>query len=193
MARKQYEFKPDRTGNANFSKLYLTKKQRQTLLKWLLYALFCLVLLVLQDVVMSRVSILGATTDLVCAAILIICILQGPETGGIFALITSMIYQFSGSSPGEYAIALLTVLGVLAATFRQAYLRKGFWATVVCAIIVLMLYEMGIFLLGCATGRTYFGRAMVFLLTGGITAATIPLMYPILLSIGKIGGETWKE
>ena len=50
MAREKYEFKPDNVGTGLLSKLYLTKKQRQALLKWLLYAL---VLLVLQDVQLS--------------------------------------------------------------------------------------------------------------------------------------------
>ena len=32
-----------------------------------------------------------------------------------------------------------------------------------------------------------------FLLTAALTLLVLPAVYPILMSIGKIGGETWKE
>ena len=44
MARKKYEFQPDKQGAGFFSKLYLTRKQRLSLLRWCLYALVLLVL-----------------------------------------------------------------------------------------------------------------------------------------------------
>ena len=43
MARKKYEFQPDKQGAGFFSKLYLTRKQRLSLLRWCLYALVLLV------------------------------------------------------------------------------------------------------------------------------------------------------
>ena len=77
MAKKKYEFKPDPAGSGTLSKLYLTRKQRQSVLKWALYGLLCLAALILQDVILSELSLLGATTDLVSAAILLVCLLQG--------------------------------------------------------------------------------------------------------------------
>ena len=44
MAKKKYEFKPDKNAIGFFHKLYLTKKQRLSILKWSLYALVLLVL-----------------------------------------------------------------------------------------------------------------------------------------------------
>ena len=49
MAKKKYEFKPDPAGSGTLSKLYLTRKQRQSVLKWALYGLLCLAALILQD------------------------------------------------------------------------------------------------------------------------------------------------
>jgi hypothetical protein len=40
---------------------------------------------------------------------------------------------------------------------------------------------------------TYFSRIGSFLMTWLLSLAAIPLLYPVLASIGKIGGETWKE
>lgn len=193
MARKKYDFKPDRTGSGNLGKLYLTKKQQQSALKWLLYSLVCLVLLVVQDVIMSRIRLFGATTDLLCCAILVICVLQGPESGGIFTLASSLFYLFSGSAPGAYCVILLTFLGIFAAVFRQAYLRKGYLSTILCAGTAMMLYELALFGVGLIFGYTYLGRISSFCLTGLYSCLVMPALYPILLSIGKIGGETWKE
>lgn len=193
MARKKYEFRPDIERNDILGKILLTKQQRQSVLRWLLFSMVCLAGLILQDVVMSRVSILGATTDLVPCCILAVCIMQGAESGCIFALIASLIYYFSGSAPGPYVIPLITAISIVAAIFRQGYLRKGFSALLLCAAVGLLLYELSIFGIGLFLGHTRLDRLVRFFLTALWTLATAPVLYPILLSIGKIGGETWKE
>ena len=57
MARKKYEFKPDKISLSLLNKLYLTKLQRISLLKWFLQALVLLVLSLLQDVIFCRMEI----------------------------------------------------------------------------------------------------------------------------------------
>ena len=109
---KRNEFKPDKPRSGFLSKLYLTQLQRRAILKWLRYALVLVGLSVAQDVILCRVRIFGATTDLVPCCILAVCILQGAESGCIFALVGSMLYYFSGSAPGAYCVVLLTALGV---------------------------------------------------------------------------------
>ena len=190
---KKYEFKPDRTGTSDLGKLYITKKQRLKVLKWTLFALCCLVLLILQDVLMSRLSFFGATTDLVACAILMICLLSGAESGGVFAVAASFIWVFSGSAPGIYSAVLLTALGIFLSIFRQMYLRKGYGATVFCTGIALLGYEMAVFVIGLLLGATRLDRAGIFLLTALYSGLAMPLLYPILSAISKIGGETWKE
>lgn len=193
MARKKQDFRPDPSGSGILSKLYLTRKQRLSLLKWTLYALVCLVLLIIQDVITSRIPIFGATLDPVGCAILLICVLQGPESGGVFALSASAFYLFSGSAPGPYTIVLLTLYGIVAAVFRQAYLRKGLIAIVLCAFFAMMLYELSVFSIGIFLEYTIPERFFSFLLTGLYSLAIMPLLYTVLMPIGKIGGETWKE
>ena len=193
MARKKHEFRPDTVRQDILGKLLLTRKQRQIALRWLLFSVVCLTGLIAQDVVMSRFSIFGTTTDLVPACILAVCILQGAESGCIFALTASLIYYFSGSAPGVYCVPLITIIAVLGAIFRQGYLRKGFSTLVICTGVGLLLYELGVFFIGLFLGSTIWTRFRAFPITALITLALVPLLYPILLSIGKIGGETWKE
>ena len=192
MARKKNEFKPD-AGTGILKNLYMTKLQRLNVLKWTLYALLCVLLLVVQDVIMSRVSILGATTDLTCAGILLITVLVGSEYGSIFVLIASTLYWFSGSAPGAYCIALLSFTGILVTLFRQVYWRQGFSSTVICAGTALMVYEIGIFLAGMLLGLTRWYRFYRFVLTGLMSWATMLPLYPLCFKIGLIGGQPWKE
>ena len=191
--RRKYEFRPDKQQTNLIDKLYLTQKQRQSLLKWTLYAAVLLVLSIVQDTMLSKVHFFRATTDLVPCAILLICVIQGAQSGCLFSLIASMLYAFSGTAPGEYTIALLTLLGVGAALFRQNFLRKGFSAAMLCTAVAFALYELLVFAVGLLMGQTILSRAPVFLVSTGLTLLTAPLIYPIAVSIGKIGGETWKE
>ena len=116
MAKKnRVDFKPDAAGATLLGRLYLTQRQRKNLLKWFLYALLCLVLSVVQDVICSRLYIFGATTDLIPCALLLICLFQGAQSGGTFTLIAALLYYFSGSAPGVYVILLLPLLLVGAA------------------------------------------------------------------------------
>ena len=194
MTRKnRYEFHPDKQSNDTLGKLLLTRQQFQRLLRWVLLSTLCLVGLVFQDVVMSRFHFFGATTDLAPLLIFAVCILQGGESSCIFALAASMVYYFSGSAPGPYCIILITFLAVLAAIFRQAYLRKGFSALMLCSVLCMFLYEIGVFLIGLFLNQTYSQRFGLFLLSATWTLLCVPVVYPIALSIGKIGGETWKE
>ena len=194
MARKnRSEFRPDKQNNDILGKLLLTRQQFSRLLRWLLFSAVCLSGLVLQDVVMSRFHFFGATTDLVPALIFTVCVLQGGESGCVFALAAALLYYFSGSAPGPYCIVLITFLAVLASIFRQAYLRKGFSALILCCSLCMVIYESGVFLIGLFLNQTYQERFPLFLLSAALTLAVLPAVYPLLMSIGKIGGDTWKE
>ena len=193
MARKKYEFRPDKTGPSLLSRLYLTKAQRLTLLKWTLYGALLLLASLLQDIVLTRLRLFGAAMDLVPCVILCVCVLECSEGGCAFTLAAACVYQFSGSAPGYHVIVLLTFLGVAATVFRQAFLRKGFSATMVCVVPSLFLYELLIFAVGLYTGRTIWVRGLGFFITWLLSALAAPVVYPAALAISRIGGETWKE
>lgn len=193
MFGRKYEFKPDRTDSGTLSKLYVTKRQRLALLKWLLIGACLLVLSLVQDVVMSRMHIFGATTDLVAGGILLCCMLLGVDSSAIFALCASTAFYFAGFAPGVYTIALLTALGVFANILRHSYLRKSVFSIVFCAGTALMVYELVVFVIAMFLEYTTFARIGIVCLGGLVTVALMPVMYPVFLSVSKIGGEAWKE
>ena len=190
---KNYEFRPDKPQVSWASKLHLTQKQRKALLKWALYALLLLVLSLLQDVVLSQIRFFGATTDLLPCAIVLICILEGSQKGSIFALVGSAFYLFSGSAAGPYSLVLITVLAILVCIFRQGYLQEGFAAAMLCTVAAVVVYEAAIFGIGYVLGLTIASRIFGFAITALLSCLAAPILYPIILSIASIGGETWKE
>ena len=193
MAKKKYEFKPDKLASGVLNKLYMTKKQRMSVLRWVLFSLVLLVTSLLQDVILSRYTVFDATTDLVPCGIFLICILEGMQTGSVFCLVASLLYLFSGAAPGPYCVIFITFLGVGAAFFRQSFLQKGFGAASLCAGACAFVYELMVFAVVLFLGLTTADRLGVFLVTGILSAAAAPLLYPIMHFIGTIGGETWKE
>ena len=192
--RRKHEFKPDRPqGSRILSRLYLTKKQRLALGKWLLIALVLVVLSVIQDSIMSQVQIFGTTTDLVSTAILLVCIMLDPEIGCGFALVSACLYEFSGSAPGAYVIALITGLGMLMAIFRHGFLRASVGAVLLCTAIAVMAYQLFLFGICYFLGNATLAHLTAFLIKGLLSLAATPILYPIFSAISKIGGETWRE
>ncbi len=192
MAKKN-EFKPDKPRAGWLSKLYITPKQRRSILKWALYGLVLLVLSLLQDVVLCNFRLFGATTELVPCAIILICLLEGTQNGCVFALIASLLYWFSGAALGAFAMVMITALSIFACMFRQGYLQKGFGAAMLCTASAVLIYEMAMFLLGAILNLTPWSRFGGFLLTAVMSIAIVPVLYPLMLAIESIGGETWKE
>ena len=191
--KKVYEFKPDREQTHILKQLYLTKLQRRQLLKWGSYAALCIFLLVIQDVMLSQVRFSGATTDLAVCIIFLISLYEGTENGSLFALIASLVYLFSGNSPGAQCVILLTGGAVLLNLFRQMNWHRSGGSILLCTCAGIVFYEMLNFLFGIFTGNTIWARAGVFLLVAIMTCICAFPLYPLVKLISKIGGDTWKE
>lgn len=191
--KAKYEFKPDPKGTNFLKKLYMTRLQRLQLLKWGSYALACILLLVIQDVIMSRFRLFGATTDLAVAVIFLIAIYEGTENGSMFAIIASTLYWFSGSPPGPYVIAFITILTVGINLFRQMFWRRNFGSTALCTGIAIFAYELILFLAGMFLGLTIWPRVFVYLRTALYSCIAMLALYPLVRAISNIGGNTWKE
>ena len=187
------EFKPDAPRVSPLKSLRFTHLQWLQTLRWLCYIGVCVLCLVIQDTIMSRVSIFNATTDLAVAAMLLITVIEGSEVGSVFILIASTIYYFSGSAPGPYSVGLLTVLGLCATLFRQILWHRSRSSIVLCAGLAAVAYEIGLYLVGLFMGLTRWYRLPRFLLTGALTVAAMIPLYYFIYRIGQIGGYTWKE
>ena len=191
--RNAMDFKPD-VQTATWTKTArLTKQQQLRLTKWALYAMTVVLSLVLQDVLMSQFSILGATTDLPVCAILMITVIEGTDIGSIFVLIASTLYYFSGNAPTAFCIGLLTFFGIGATLFRQMFWHRSKGSIILCSAIALTGYELGLFVVGIVSELTHWGRLPSFFLTAVYSCLVLIPLYSLIYKIGLIGGNTWKE
>ena len=196
MANKKqpkFEFKPDPTGADPRKIFHLTGVQRRHIVKWALYAALAVAALVFQDTILSRMRIGGATTDLFVTVVLLVGILEGPEDGGLFALLGSLFYYFSGSAPGVYVVLLMTVMSVCGALFRQGFWSQSFSSAILCTGLTLLAYEWGLMLIGIFMNLTVLSRAGVFFMTALLSTIALLPLYPLVRVIAQIGGEPWKE
>ena len=191
--KKERSFRPDKVGTTVLHKLYISPSQRKTILKWTLYSLMLVLLSVIQDVMLSNVRILGATTELVPCGIFLICILEGAEAGAVFTLLASWIYLYTGTPAGPYCIVFITAFGLLVSVFRQAYLQRGFGSAILCVAVCMTIYELAVFGIGLFLGQTYGYRILAFLVTALGSVLAVPVLYPVFLRIQAIGGEIWRE
>ena len=191
--RASMDFKPDVQKATWVKTVRLTKLQQLRLVRWLLYILTVVMSLVLQDTLMSQVSIFGATTDLPACAILLITVMEGTEIGSIFVLLASTLYYFSGNAPTAFCIGLMAFFGIGATLFRQLFWHRSKGSIILCAGIALTLYELGLFVVGITTQLTHWGRLPMFVLTAVFSCLVLIPLYSLLYKIGLIGGNTWKE
>ena len=187
------EFKPDARHGAVIKTLRLTRQQRLRLLRWVAYVAAIVMALVVQDVIMSKIRIFGATTDLAVAVILMITVLEGVDVGSLFVLIASTLYYFSGSAPGAYSIGLITFAGIFVSLIRQMYLRRSRGAIILCAGAAQMVYVIGLYAVGLFSGLTRWDRLFALLVSGGLNILVMIPLYPLIYKIGMIGGNVWKE
>jgi len=190
---KKYEFKPDSDRKDLLQRLYMTPQQRRSLLKWVLYGLLLIALSILQDVFLTHLRILGATTDLVPCGIFLICVIEGTHSGSIFSLVASLFYLFSVDGLGPYIIIFITFLAIVVTAFRQGYLRKGFAAALLCVGAAMLIYEFLLFAFALFLQYTTFSRIIGFLLTAAMSIAAAPLIYFPAKAINALGGDAWKE
>ena len=192
--KKERSFRPDKVGTTILHKLYISPSQRKTILKWSLYSLMLVLISVIQDVMLSNVRVLGATTELVPCGIFLICLLEGSEKGSLFLLLSACVYVFSGSAAGNHCIVFITVFGLLATILRQYYLQKGLPAAMICVLGAMALYELGVFGIALFFSQTHWGRILIAPMTAILSVIAVPVLYPVCCAIGKIGGgESWKE
>ena len=88
---------------------------------------------------------------------------------------------------------LLTLAAILAAGFRQGYLRRGVGSDLVCVGGAMILYELAVFTAGLLLELTYGGRWGVFVMTAIVSTLAAGVLYKPLKIIGTIGGNLWKE
>lgn len=174
-------------------KLFLTQKQKKSMLRWGLDALVFFLVLLLQNVIFSRITLFGCVINLVPGTILLIGLWSGVESGCIFALCASLFWSFSGWVLGSISIFLLPLAAALLGALRQACFPKNLTSILLCCFIGIVGHEFIRFLAALFLGYTPWGYWYQTLITACFSFLVCPVLYPVVRAIGKIGGPVWSD
>ena len=128
-------------------KLYITPRQWLRILRRTLYFLLLLLAILLQTVVLGNRTLFGTHPDLVPVVITCVCLREGAERGGTFALLGSLFWYLSGAEQGSVCIVALTVLPVVGSLLCRTMLAERFLPCLLVTLVTLFVEQTAIFLL----------------------------------------------
>lgn len=169
-------------------KLYITPRQWLHILRWFLYSLLLLFVMMLQTVVLGNRTMLGVHPHFVPIVIACVCLQEGPERGGLFALLASVFWCLSGADFGTVSIVMLTLVPVLGSVLCKALFANRFLPCLLVTLATLLLEQSAIFLLkfifGDMDGILFLTELLPCVLVSML--AFVPV-YFLVKSIEKIG------
>lgn len=172
-----------------FKHFHLTKRQWQGILKWSLYGLLTLLTLLFQTVVLSRTTGLRIKPAPLPVLIVCICVREGPERGGVYAIVSALLWYFSGAEFGNLSVAALPIGAMLSAVLCRAVLTLRFVPTALCAFAVTLVNASLIFLFKLILPPTVAPENYWKILLPGVCLSLVflPLQYPLVKLISRIG------
>ena len=169
--------------------VHLTRLQWQGILKWSLYGLLTLLVLLLQTVVLSQLPVWGAKLTPLPGLIVCVCVREGPEKGGLYAVLAALLWCLSGADFGNLSLAVIPVGAILSAVLCRAVLTLRFLPTAMCCLAVTLLNAAVIFIFKLILPPTVALENLWRLLLPGAAAsmAFVPLHYALVKLISRIG------
>ena len=168
---------------------HLTRRQWLGLLKWSLYGLLFLVTLLVQTVILSKRPVLGVPLAPVPLYIVCVCVREGSEQGGVFAILTTLFWCLSGADFGNLSVAVIPVGAILCAVLCRAVLTLGLVPTALCCFAVSLVNASVIFafklILPPAVAPDRYWRV---LLPGVLLSMVfVPVQYALVRRVSRIG------
>ncbi len=148
----------------------MARLNRRTILMWALYALFFLIVLLVQDAVLSKYAFRDARAVLVPLAAFCTAVHTDAEKGGLFGLLTGLFWALTGAADGGLMLLCMTFGGVLC-----GYLCSAFFHPRVLPAVVLSMLCLALCLLSGALIRMY--------LEGLGLRSLIPVSIQLLLAL----------
>jgi len=91
----------------------MARINRKTILMWALYALFFLIVLLVQDAVLSKFALRGARVVLAPLTVYCTAAHTDAEKGGLFGLLAGLFWALVGAADGGLMLFCMTFGGVL--------------------------------------------------------------------------------
>lgn len=105
----------------------------------ILISLYLLAMLILQNLVFSRISVMGVNAMFIPAAVVAVGMFEGGVWGGAYGLCTGLLCDMNYHENLFMFTALFTILGFLSGMLTQFYLNKSFFSYFFVSIAALII------------------------------------------------------
>jgi len=169
--------------------VHLTKSQWLGILKWSLYGLLTLAVLLLQSVVLSQLPVFGVKLAPLPVLIVCVCIWEGSEKGGIYAILATLFWCLSGSDFGNISVAVIPIGAMLSAVLCRAVLTLRFLPAALCCLGVTLVNASAIFVFKLILPPTVAIDSFWRILLPGVFLSMLfmPIHYALVKLISRIG------
>ena len=168
---------------------HLTRLQWKSILKWSFYGLLTLLVLLMQTVIFAKLPVFGAKLIPLPGLIVCVCVREGPEKGGVYAILASLLWCLSGADFGNLSVAVIPVGSMLSAVLCREVLTLRFLPTALCCLAVSLLNAAVIFAFKLILPPTVALENLWEILLPGVamSMAFVPLHYALVKLISRIG------
>lgn len=169
-------------------KLYITPRQWLRILRWTLYALVFFLALLVQTTLLGNTTRPGLRPDLIAVVISCVCLREGPERGGLFALLASFFWYLTGADLASVSIAVMTLVPVLGCIAADSWFNRRFLPCLAVTVLTVLTHRSVIFLL-----KYFFEELPAALFAARVlpcvpaSAAVQPLVYLLVRAVSRIG------
>ena len=162
-------------------------KRHRNIIKWALYCLGYLLVVLLSTVVLGNRTFTGTKLSLVPVYVTCVACREGHEAGGFFALAAALLWALSGAEGGAVFMLMLPVAAIVAGYFCNTYLSRTLLPALAGCLLALVLCEGGVYV-----QRLYMGSALppqalkLLALQTAYSMLTAPLFWWLTRLIGKV-------
>jgi rod shape-determining protein MreD len=113
--------------------------KHESVLKFIAYGLFLIILFILQAMVFPRLAIGGIKPLIIPIAVIGVSMFEGGARGCVFGLFAGLLCDISLDSPTIAFTLLLTAAGIIMSMLTQYVMTRGFPSFLFSSVILLML------------------------------------------------------
>lgn len=156
-------------------------------LMWGLYAVLLLAVLLVQTVILGQVRVWGGKPNLMPMAVICVAVWTGHERGGLFALVTAVLWALTGADDGALSIVSFTLCAIAAGWLCDSVLPRRLVPCVLLCLVGLLFHGGADFLLKFYLGEADWSLALWVPATVACSIAASPVLYLLCKAIGKVG------
>ena len=167
---------------------YFSRQQLMQFLKWLLYFMLFFFAMLLQSIVLPRLSIAGITLCILPICLSCISSREGADHGTLFGLIAGTFFCLSGADCGPLYLFVFTLSCAMCGAICDQFYTRTIAPTLLLSLLSLTLCEGLVFLFRAYTGAASISLWFSVLIPEILLSAILfPVFYPTVLLISKLG------